>query len=223
MITFANKDEACFKQALLESKKFTEWKMRIIQEFNVEEIIIHKVSMFGKKVGFVYAEAVATDQDGNSLPGLSFLRGDSVSILVVLKEAESGQEYVVFTSQARVPVGEVVLESPAGMIDEGDLVVKAIEELEEEVGIDLGFKAKELKFLEKGFTSPGGIDEHISLYSYEVEMSAENINSLKGRETGSGGENEHIVLEIVPIEDALEKTKSIVSKLGILTFLSKRG
>ena len=80
--------------------------------------------MFGPRVGFIKFKARALVDIGGSegddgvieVPGIVFMRGGAVGILVIL-ECE-GVEYTIVTYQARVPVGDHNLpEIPAGMLD----------------------------------------------------------------------------------------------------------
>lgn len=211
-IIFTNPEEEQLKNQLLLSNKFANWLKQLEENFIVSEVTIHKVFMFGNNVGFVNAQAEVTDKAGNRAPGIAFIRGNSVSILLVIKEKDSGLVYTVLINQSRVPVGKAVLECPAGMVDEGVVNVKAIEELQEEVGRDIPFDQNKLYLLDKGFTSPGGSDEEITIYYYEMEMTRKEIAELQGRETGLEGE--FITLKVVPLKQLPVVSESIVSKLA---------
>ncbi len=218
---FKNKIDERYFTEIMNSNKFKKWKTKIEKNFKINDIIIHKVHMFGKKVGFIHAEIIGTDLDGHFIPGIAFIRGNSVSILVVVKNTDTNEKYVILTNQARVPAGKNILESPAGMIDEGNITSKAIEELKEEVGNDLDFSEAKLIPLESGFTSPGGSDEFIDIYAYELSLNSKQIEEIKGRITGEVKENEYIELDIVPFNEVLKKSESIITKLGIYSYLSK--
>lgn len=208
------------KAALLESSKFKKWLEKIESAFIVKNVVVHKIDMFGKNVGFVYAEANLTDKNGNRVPSKAFIRGDSVSIFLVLKDSLTNEKFAVLTYQPRVPAGMYMFESPAGMIDEGDFKFKAIEELKEEVSSDLQLDPEKLVFLERGFTSPGGIDEEVVIYSYEIELSNEEINKLNNKETGLEGEN--ITLKIVPVDSVLDYSLSMTTRLAAYAYNAKQ-
>lgn len=207
------------KAALLESNKFMKWVKSLEENFLLKSIVIHKIDMFGDKVGFVYAEANLTDKNGNRVPSKAFIRGDSVSIFLVLKDSTTNEKFAVLTYQPRVPAGMYMFESPAGMIDEGDFKFKAIEELKEEVSSDLKLDPEKLIFLERGFTSPGGIDEEVVIYTYEVELSNEEINKLNNKQTGLEGEN--ITLKIVPVDSVLDYSLSMTTRLAAYAYNTK--
>ena len=210
-----------YKESVYSSNKFEKWISNLGSNFNVDHIKIIKVHMFGDQVGFIHLEVFASDKEGNPVPGNAFIRGDSVSILTILTSSDTHEKFVIFTNQARIPVGMNVLESPAGMIDEGDPSIKAIEELKEEVGANIDFSASKLSKLTSGYTSPGGIDERIDIYSYEVTLSSSEINNLQGLVTGSSSESEFIKLEIIPFNEALSRTESLVTKLALYEYEKK--
>lgn len=70
------------KGKVLSSPVFIRWMNGMLENFEVDSIIIHNVFMFGSRVGFIVAEAKAFHED-QRIPGIVFLRGDSVSIMPV--------------------------------------------------------------------------------------------------------------------------------------------
>jgi len=67
----------------LKSRSFTEWFQRIQKtQFQVEDIYIQSIDMFGKKPGFIKFVANVVDSEKRSLPGAIFMRGGSVAVLV---------------------------------------------------------------------------------------------------------------------------------------------
>jgi ADP-sugar diphosphatase len=55
---------------------------------------------------------VVTTEDGKPLPGYVFLRGDAVTVLLLVNKK------MLLVRQYRVPVQRYNLEAPAGMLDE---------------------------------------------------------------------------------------------------------
>jgi len=219
IVKFKNKEDMSLEKKLFNSNKWISWANKIQNNFIVNFVEIIKIHMFGNKIGFIHAEVSATDKEGNAIPGIVFLRGDSVSILTILICKETNKKYVVFTDQARLPIGKNILESPAGMIDEGIPSVKAIEELKEEVAEEIDFTETSLTKLTSGYTSPGGIDEKIDIFAYEVTLHAAEIAKLQNKITGNKSENELIKLNIVEFDLAFNKTESIITKLAILSYI----
>ncbi|KAF5734454.1 nudix hydrolase 14 chloroplastic-like [Tripterygium wilfordii] len=104
----------------------------------LHRVLIQGVDMFGRRVGFLKFKADIIDKEtGNKVPGIVFARGPAVAVLILLQS--EGETFAVLTEQARVPTGKVVLELPAGMLDDenNDIVGTAVREVEEETGINL--------------------------------------------------------------------------------------
>jgi len=119
------------------SKPFADWAAGLEPGLQVRRVLVSSVDFFGPRVGFLKVEAEASF-NGLRVPGIAFLRGGAVSILVVLHC--EGERFVVCTRQPRVPVGRAsLLELPAGMLDDsGAFAGVAAKELAEETGIRLG-------------------------------------------------------------------------------------
>ncbi|KAG9395600.1 Nudix hydrolase domain [Carpediemonas membranifera] len=212
---------------------FKVWYERIEADPNlvVKEIIFNSVSYFGakKRIGFVKLTTKTYHKDTNhTVPGIVFLRGDAVCILVVLHCA--GKKYALLTSQPRVPVGESeFLEIPAGMTDGScNVKGKAIDEMEEETG----FKITCESIFDMGaevfpdgmfYPSVGACDEGLAVYLHEREISPEAMAELEGKLTGESI-HEHIKLVVRPLEDiiTLPDSKSVVA-YALYQHLSAQG
>ena len=132
-ITFAHQIPSQVAQKVMQSKKFNDYLLKIQNSERGGEvggIRVAGVELFSSgNVGFISLE-VSTSKDSHSLPNFVFLRGQSVMVLVFV----NGKVAVV--EQYRVPAQSVLIEAPAGMLDEdGDFVSKAAQEIEEETGI----------------------------------------------------------------------------------------
>ena len=165
------------------------------------QIHIQGVDHFGKRIGFVKFQCDANVTVSNDtvetipVPGIVFMRGSSVGILVIL-ECE-GKEYTLLTYQARVPVGNHNLpEIPAGMMDgRGNFRGAAAEEIEQECDIVISETdlvdltalaygdAEDAEW--KGIApSPGGCDEWVRLYLLRRCVTKDVLEQLEGRLTG---------------------------------------
>uniref|UniRef100_A0A9I9CLY0 Nudix hydrolase domain-containing protein n=1 Tax=Cucumis melo TaxID=3656 RepID=A0A9I9CLY0_CUCME len=144
-----------FRNAI-DSSLFKQWLMNLQSEsgiltkgaMSLKRVLIQGVDMFGNKIGFLKFKADVYDkQTGKKVPGIVFARGPAVAVLILL--SCEGETYAVLTEQfigfieikvfAIVPVGKLMLELPAGMLDDdkGDFVGTAVREVEEEIGIQL--------------------------------------------------------------------------------------
>jgi ADP-sugar diphosphatase len=186
------------------SVKFINWREKLQTNFTNFVIDVKDVDMFGDKVGFIKA-VVDLKIDGKKIPGITFIRGDSVSILTEIRTESNS--YFVLVYQPRIPVGDFIYENPAGMMDEsGDPVGVSIQEIEEETGIKI--KKENLKFLDSVYTSPGFTDETVHLYHVILNMTEYEVLKLNNRLTGT--ENELISLKVVDKKDYLRLNKTAI-------------
>ncbi len=198
---------------LLSFKPFTAWVDGMNPELYVESITVTDVHWFGPRIGFMTIKSVTRlmgehgtcgrlGQPGPPLPGIAFLRGGSVAMLVVLRC--EGRKYVLLVKQPRVAVGRSALvELPAGMLDgDGNFAGVAAKEMREEAHID--FKPSEMVCMSefthhKQFPSPGGCDEFIEYFYASAAVTPAFLRAIDGRATGV--EDERIRLSYVPYED----------------------
>jgi hypothetical protein len=59
------------------------------------KVNIQSVDMFGPRIGFIKLKADITNKAGQFCPGICFLRGGAVAVLVILTQQEDGQEFTV--------------------------------------------------------------------------------------------------------------------------------
>ncbi|XP_057724753.1 nudix hydrolase 14, chloroplastic-like [Arachis stenosperma] len=80
------------------------------------------------EIGILADGTLALRQVLIQVPGIVFARGPAVTVLILLES--DGETYAVLTEQARVPTGRIILELPAGMLDDdkGDFVGTAVRE-----------------------------------------------------------------------------------------------
>jgi ADP-sugar diphosphatase len=195
--------------AVVASRQFTDWlDLMDADKFLVNSVHIQSVDMFGSKIGFIKLKADVTDKSGKFIPGIMFMRGGAVGMLLVL-ECE-GKKYTVLTVQPRVPSGRFdFVEIPAGMLDgSGNFGGVAAKELQEELGLTI--PASDLIDLSalaghaRGFyVSPGGSDETIRLFVYEKSVTPEWLAEMNGKCTGLIEEGEQITLRVVPLDDSI--------------------
>jgi ADP-sugar diphosphatase len=180
-------------------KKMVEWRETLSPDFEIETLDIQTIDMFGPNVGFIKFNANVKCK-GLPVPGIVFMRGASVAILIIL--SVNGEKFVLCTKQARFPIGaSEFLEIPAGMMDEdGNFLGVAAKELEEETHIKID--KKDLIHLGGVFPSPGGCDEFIEFFALELIVDQTRFNEIQGAATGNLEEGEKITLEIIPYREA---------------------
>lgn len=154
----------------------------------------------------------------NTLYETVFLRGGSVAMLMILRPSDKRDErWVILTEQARTPACSLrFIEIPAGMMDSSDnFAGVAAREIEEETGLKIPMSELinmtelalqdsdgDTEMLIKAmYPSPGGCDEHISLFLWEKEMDRVHIEALKGKITGLRPAGEAITLRLVKYTD----------------------
>ena len=180
---------------VIDCKKFKEWVSNIDHtSLNIISLSILNVFMFGKIVGFVDLVldcSLKTGKRNVKIPGFVFLRGGAVAMLLILNK-----EFVIITKQFRVPVGKFLLEAPAGMLDEsGDFSGVAAKEIEEECGLKIN--CKDLVDLGYIYSSPGGSDEKIHLFSIDITMNDQELKNILDKIHGSEHEGEQIELKVI--------------------------
>jgi ADP-sugar diphosphatase len=213
-LTYNNSEDAKQHDNVLKMVAFQDWCKGIDDDFKVESIKIQSVDMFGPRVGFIKFSANITDRkSGVKLPGIVFMRGGAVGIMIIIVCEEDRKQYTVLTVQPRAPVAQYNFqELPAGMLDgSGDFAGVAAKELKEETSIAVNQKElvdlTELAYnttfgkVKGVFPSCGGCDEFLRLFLYRTKMPKEEINKLQGKCTGVLEEGEIIKLKIISIND----------------------
>ncbi|GAA4490275.1 NUDIX domain-containing protein [Gluconacetobacter tumulicola] len=179
---------------------FRRWLEQAAARFDLRRVVVRDVVFFGARVGFILVDADAW-HDGRKVPGAALLRGDSVSVLVVL-HCLGHAARTILTREPRLPVAcPDLLALPAGMLEGGRLVSTALRELAEEVGTDLAVSADQMVELTTVWLSPGGCDEAITLYAVDLEIGEAAMRALDGRRTGNAAEHESIRLHVVELDD----------------------
>jgi ADP-sugar diphosphatase len=193
--------------AVISSAQFKDWLASMDRSrFTIKSVHIQSVDKFGPKIGFIKFKADLADSRGKFLPGIIFMRGNSVGILPVF--TCKGRSYAVLTVQPRAATGRFdFVEIPAGMLDgSGNFGGTAAKELDEELGLKITeaelTDLSGLAGLNTGFyPSPGGCDEAIRLFTFTREVSEDEMAAMNGKCTGLLSEGEQITLKIVPIDE----------------------
>ncbi|KAI8904691.1 hypothetical protein EDD86DRAFT_212568 [Gorgonomyces haynaldii] len=190
---------------VLEFVPFRNWVSRLENDLlksqlTPQKIELQDVDFFGSRIGFVKVKADILNEDGKLMPGIAFLRGDAVGVLVRITSID--EHYAVLVEQPRVPLGQRFLELPAGMLDGSkNFVGVAAQELEEECGIKI--EPSDLKELTKEALVPsgGGCDERIRLFLVDKHMDKQELLNLQDRIGGLQDHGERITIKIVKWQD----------------------
>jgi len=204
--------------ALILAPKFINWLKKFDQEqIQICSVTITDIDWFSAtpnplKLGFVKCSSEAYDYKTGKkiMSNISFIRGDSVAILIITKvlnkDAKKDKEYVLLCEQHRLPIGRKAREIPAGMMDaEGNIVSVVLKEVKEETGFDIKHKS-ELQPLGSYFASPGGSDESIHLFAWTTAISQAVFDEKQDKMYGCALENEEIKLSFVELEQFKKKT-----------------
>lgn len=209
------------KEKAVTASIFTRWRDSIEKNFSVEKIKIHNIFMFGPRVGFLIVEAVATFE-GRPVPGITFLRGDAVSIMPIFTVEGKDELYTAVVTEPRIPIGKNNQTSlPAGMIDGDTFNSAAIKELSEEIGSEISISTDDLINLGKYPLSCGGLDEFMTLMAFRYHLDTKTFDLLNGRQTGCEKENENIKVSIIPFE-SLPSIQDIDARSHLSYFLWKQ-
>lgn len=184
------------------SPKFLAWASKISPEFNFNNIFIRKTFFLPNgDLLFALLDCQVT-RDGNRVPGVIFMRGDAVGILLDIDV--EGVSYTILTRQYRLATGGVMAEIPAGMLDTqtGNFSGVALKELQEEVfGETYQLDINNLIPLGTVYTSPGISDEQIGLFVYPMSMTYQQLMALQAKQTGVLAEGESITLQVIPMAE----------------------
>ncbi|KAF2766268.1 nudix hydrolase 14 [Teratosphaeria nubilosa] len=219
---------------LLGFKAFSDWHRCLKNSLEKQKLGDHpfrqapyrlrhiRVDSFDKprdRILFVKMVATITNDHGDALPGVVFLRGGSVAVLLILRPLDALDErYVVMTEQPRPAAGSLrFMEIPAGMLDdEENFAGAAAREIREEVGLQLNkadlidMTALALKgqqteenMRDAMYPSPGACDEFISIFLWEREKERMEIEDLKDKLAGERAEQENITVRLMNYERLL--------------------
>jgi len=207
--------------ALIKAPKFLNWLNNVNPLIiSIRSVTITDIDWFSApntpynplRLGFVKCSSEAYDfKTGKKIvSSISFIRGNSVAILILVKVLSKTQqldkEYVLLCEQHRLPIGKKAKEIPAGMMDaDGNIISVVLKEVKEETGFDIKCAA-ELINLGSYFASPGGSDEEIKLFAWQTAISEKEFEEKQTKMYGCAEENEEIKLSFVELKEFRTKT-----------------
>jgi ADP-sugar diphosphatase len=172
-----------------------------------------------RSVLFLYLETIVANKNEKKLPGVVFLRGGSVAILIILRPSDSYDErYVVMIEQPRVAAGSLrFMEIPAGILDPTvgfknpatqklwDVVGLVLKEEDLTNMTDLALKDQSTDELLPAamYPSVGGCDEYVKIYLWEREMDRMEIDALRTQFSGSRSDD-NVAVRLLSYENLLQ-------------------
>lgn len=204
------------------SLKYRLWRESLdregIQVQSVREL--HTIRKSNGQVLFTLLGLEAVDPDGIPLMPCVLLRGHFVSVMIILEELHTGEEFLLLVRQRRVGSGMVFYEHPAGMCDEeSDPYVVAIHEVSEETGLTINRNQLHLLNRELLFSSPGLMDEGGYFFYCRLRMDRKSIELLGNRKTGDTGEHERIHTFVCPLKEAVRYMRNTNSLINWYLYL----
>ncbi|GAB2800479.1 hypothetical protein GCM10027275_53130 [Rhabdobacter roseus] len=192
-------------EKLTDSHKYNLWKQRL-QRNGLE---IHRVDeLYSRRNGhgeilFSLLYTDATTPEGDKIPPLCFMKGEVVSVLICLIDAQSRQKYLLLVRQRRICDGSPTYEHPAGMLDsETDPALVAAREVWEETGMQVPAGKLVAVNTEPYFPSTGTSDEAMYFFYCELELPAEQIAAYHNQAQGLASEHERITTFVAPFAEA---------------------
>lgn len=191
---------------------------------SIDPIYVHRAQQDGS-VLYALLQVDGKTPEGTKLNPICFLKGDAVSILVVLIDEETEEKYVLLVRQRRTCDGSLTYEHPAGMINEDDSSPQAVavRELKEETGLPVNPADVKPLFSRPLFSATATSDEALHFFYYEHRLALAAIKALEGKSTGHEGENEHTHLHIATFPEAQQRVANLHGVLGHLLYLKQVG
>ena len=188
------------EESLEQSHKFNIWKSQIqsngLKINNIEEVYTRR--RYNGEVLFSLLMLDAETPEGDKIPPICFLKGEVVSVAIVLIEKETKEKFLLLVKQRRIAEGDYTYEHPAGMVDNTKSPIEiAVQEVKEETGITV-FPSDlvDLSPQKRLFPSTGTSDECMYLYYCELFLERNEINAFEGLEMGTIYEHERITTHV---------------------------
>jgi len=199
-------------EAVTSQCAFKTWIEGLDPRMDLQLVEVQSVDKFGPSVGFVKFKA---DVDFHShghkhhLPGVVFMRGLSVSVLVVMTERTSNSKYAIIVTQPRVAIGKAEFsEIPSGILQDGSPSMVFVRNLlASEVGIEVeDTRVTDMNrcIYEDGrpiYNTPGGSDQGMFYYLVELEVSVQQLQEMHEQTAIKRNEGAMIIPSVVPFEE----------------------
>ncbi|MBC3787493.1 NUDIX hydrolase [Spirosoma utsteinense] len=215
-------------EQLEQAPKYRAWRRALannqITVSQVEPLYVHQADKDGSML-YALLKLDADTAEGTKLNPICFLKGDAVSMLVILIAEETNEKYVLLVRQRRVCDGSITHEHPAGMIDEDDPspIEVAARELGEEAQLTVDPSELKPLFDKPLFSATSTTDEALHFFYLERRMPLADIQAMNDTSTGEEEENEHTQLQIVTIPEAHKLVSNLHGVMSHLLYLQLTG
>jgi len=199
------------------SRIMKDWVNSIDSKFIIESIEIECVDYRGvdqcaDNVMFIRMQVKTADKRFKQIVEL---RGGTCVMLPIINCG--CRQFTILVVQNRLATGDSKMEElPAGMVDNGNFHGAAVKEIQEETGFtitkeDLIELTKYLpgKDEREIYFSSGLLDEKAKFYSFEVDLSRDELEALQGKHTGAVEEDESITLHVIPLNDVIKYSRDM--------------
>ncbi|MCX6212956.1 NUDIX hydrolase [Spirosoma sp.] len=215
-------------QQLNDASKYKNWRAQLLKSQisinHINPLYIHRAQKDGS-ILYALLNLDANTPEGTTMNPICFLKGDAVSMLVVLIAEETNEKYVLLVKQRRICNGDFTYEHPAGMVDEEDSspIEVAARELGEEAQLDVDSSELTPLFNKPLYSATATSDEALHFFYLERRMPLADIQALNDKSTGAEGENEHTQLHIATLPEAHGLVSNIHGVMSHLQYLQKVG
>ena len=205
-------------ELVLQSSRFLNWKKEVesqgIQLENVQ--VIGEIRRNGKLLTALVDSQMNTSE-GTTMPRFILLQNSGVVIIPVLTCQEDGKLYTLMVEQRRAIDGKWSMEFPSGGFEpqKEQPIVVAMQEIEEELGMQIDEKQLQVLNLEPLNTVPGSSSARLHYYYFEQEVCKSFLDEIDGRKTGCYDDHEYLTVHVQKMSEVSKTNCNIFIIAGI--------
>ena len=206
---------------LRQAPKFQRWVSQLLDQGLTIHAIEEVFARFRHDDDLLFALLMldATTPEGDKIPPVCFMKGQVVSIMVILTDRDSGERFLLLVKQRRICNGGLIYEQVAGMVDgDDDPHAVAVREVAEETGLTVAPEQVHLLNAEPYWVSTGTSEEAMFFYYCEITLPRAAIMALDGNQMGVASEHERIHTEVVPYAQARQLITNAHGILNIFLY-----
>jgi ADP-sugar diphosphatase len=212
------------EEALEDAYKFSLWKKNLLANGlkinQIDEYFTRR--RYNGEVLFSLLMLDADTPEGEKIPPICFLKGEVVSILICLIDAQSHEKYLLLVRQRRIAEGGFTYEHPAGMVDVNKTPLEiAVQEVKEETGLEIAENQLiNLSPNKRLFPSTGTSDEAMYMFACEIMLEKSEIDALNNQTMGTEYEFERITTHVFPFQEGHQRINNTNGLLLNYLYLS---